>query len=170
MTKRDSCNEHDVREQYHRLTTALIAKNRMITTMESCTSGLIASLITDTEGASAIFKGACITYSNEAKIQAGVPETILAQYGVYSAETARAMAQAAADRFQTDLAIGVTGSFQNADPANPDSIPGEVYYAIAFEGDVTCHCCRLPTLPSRREAKLYVAGQVADTLLELLQA
>ena len=51
-----------------------------ITTMESATSGQIASLITDTEGSSAILKGAFITYCNEAKIMQGVPAEILDKY------------------------------------------------------------------------------------------
>lgn len=58
-------NESDIRADYHKLTKLLISKELHITTMESATSGQIASLITDTEGASAIFKGALITYCNE---------------------------------------------------------------------------------------------------------
>ena len=60
--------ESDIRNNYRALTKCLIEKHLSITTMESATSGQIASLITDTEGASAILKGAFITYSNEAKI------------------------------------------------------------------------------------------------------
>lgn len=71
-----------------------------ITTMESATSGQIASLITDTEGSSAILKGAFITYCNEAKIMQGVPAEILDKYTVYSKETAEAMAKACAENIQ----------------------------------------------------------------------
>ena len=60
--------EKDIRKDYKKLTELLIKKGLTITTMESATSGQIASLITDTEGASAVLKGAFITYSNEAKI------------------------------------------------------------------------------------------------------
>jgi len=67
-------NEQKIREDYRRLTLMLIEKNISITTMESCTSGQVASLISDTEGASGIMKGAFVTYSNEAKIKQGVPE------------------------------------------------------------------------------------------------
>ena len=58
--------EAAVRRKYEKLTHRLIELGMTITTMESCTSGQIASLITDTEGASAILKGAFVTYSNEA--------------------------------------------------------------------------------------------------------
>lgn len=44
-------NEREIRNDYRKITETLIEKGKTITTMESCTSGLIASLITDTEGA-----------------------------------------------------------------------------------------------------------------------
>ena len=47
-------NEDAIRAQYRQITTALIREGLTITTMESCTAGLIASLLTDTEGSSAI--------------------------------------------------------------------------------------------------------------------
>ena len=71
MKNANGYNESDIRKDYHNLTKLLIEKNMTITTMESATSGQIASLITDTEGSSAILKGAFITYCNEAKIMQG---------------------------------------------------------------------------------------------------
>ena len=64
--------EENVREKYDNLVKYLIKSNISITTMESCTAGQIASLLTDTSGSSAIIKGAFISYSNEAKIRLGV--------------------------------------------------------------------------------------------------
>ena len=86
MKNANGYNESDIRKDYHNLTKLLIEKNMTITTMESATSGQIASLITDTEGSSAILKGAFITYCNEAKIMQGVPAEILDKYTVYSKE------------------------------------------------------------------------------------
>ena len=63
--------ENNIRENYRKLTRLLISKGLTITTMESATSGQIASLITDTEGSSAVLKGAFVTYCNEAKIMQG---------------------------------------------------------------------------------------------------
>ena len=60
-------NESDIRHDYRKLTKLLIERGMTITTMESATSGQIASLITDTEGSSAVLKGAFVTYCNEAK-------------------------------------------------------------------------------------------------------
>ena len=86
----------------------LIAGRKTISTMESCTSGLIASMITDTEGASAIFPGGYVTYLNETKVFIGVEEAVIRQYGVYSKECARAMAQTVKEKLRTDIAIGIT--------------------------------------------------------------
>ena len=93
-------------------------------------------MITDTEGSSAVLKGAFVTYSNEAKIQQGVPREILEKYTVYSEETAAAMAQACLKAYHADIGIGVTGTMGNVDPANPEaSVPGQVYFAIAVRRD-----------------------------------
>ena len=162
-------SEADVREKYVRITRLLIRHRLTITTMESCTSGQIASLITDTEGASAIMKGAFITYSNEAKIRIGVPEEVIRQYGVYSNETAVSMADVCRREYAADFGIGVTGSFGNVDPNNADSIPGEVYFAISAKQDTVCFHCSVPPQPSRFSYKLYMADVVADQLLASLQ-
>lgn len=112
------------------ITRMLIEKKLEIATMESCTSGLIASNITDYEGASAILKGSCITYSNDTKIEAGVRRDIIEEYGVYSPETAFEMALTAEMKFMADIGIGITGSFGNVDTSNSDSMAGVIYYEI----------------------------------------
>ena len=157
-----------VHEEYNALTKALIEKGLSITTMESCTAGLIASLITDTEGSSAIIRGAYITYSNQAKIKAGVPAEIIEKYGVYSQETADAMAAACRKAFGADIGIGVTGSMGNLDPANNDSVPGEVFFAIDFKGAVTHQHIKIMPQESRFDYKLAVALEVVKTLTGLL--
>ena len=158
-----------VHKEFNALTNALIEKNITITTMESCTSGLIASLITDTEGSSAIFRGAYITYSNQAKIQAGVPSGIIEKFGVYSIETAVAMAAACRKAFGADIGIGVTGSMGNTDPANGDSVPGEVFFAIDFKGNVEKYYIKILPQESRFDYKLAVAAAVAKEINKLIR-
>ena len=121
-----------VQKKYNLLTKTLIAKKITITLMESCTSGLIASLITDTEGSSEIFKGSFVTYSNKAKIRQGVPAETIENFGVYSKETAMAMASACKKAMGTDIGIGITGTFGNVDPLNKDSTVGQAFFAIDF--------------------------------------
>lgn len=159
--------DEEIRADYQKLTRYLIEKNMTITTMESATSGQIASLITDTEGASAILKGAFITYSNEAKIQQGVPAEILEKYSVYSKETAWAMAEVAAKTYGARIGIGVTGTMGNVDPANQEaSVPGQVYFAICLDGDTQAYYVELEPQPSRLAYKLAVAKEVYDALME----
>lgn len=162
-------NETEIRNDYCRLTEMLIQKNLSITTMESATSGQIASLITDTEGASAIFKGAFITYCNEAKISHGVPAEIIEKYSVYSEQTASAMAKACAEAYKADIGIGVTGTMGNIDPANPaSSVPGNVYFAVFFREKIYSYHTELQPQSTRLAYKLAVAKEVYDKLTEIL--
>ena len=159
-------DEAAVRKGYRQLTKLLIEKEMTITTMESATSGQIASLITDTEGSSAVFKGAFVTYCNEAKVMQGVPADILDRYTVYSKETAEAMAAACAKTYQADIGIGVTGTMGNIDPANPDaSVPGQVYFAIVINGDMRSYYIELAVQPTRLTYKLAVAKEILDVLV-----
>lgn len=164
-----SYHEQEIRDNYRRLTKLLIEKRLTITTMESATSGQIASLITDTEGSSAVLKGAFITYCNEAKIMQGVPAEILDKYTVYSKETAEAMAQACVKAYDANIGIGVTGTMGNVDPANPDaSVPGQVYFAISFGGVMESYYIELPPQPSRLVYKLAVAEEIYERLMDRL--
>ena len=164
-------SEKEIRKDYAKLTKLLIEWNMPITTMESATAGQIASLITDTEGASAIFKGASITYSNETKIMQGVSAEVIHKYTVYSKETAEAMATACANMYGADIGIGVTGTMGNTDPDNADaSVPGQVYFAISLKGSVRSYVVEIPQQPSRLMYKLAVAKEVCDVLMGLLEA
>ena len=157
-------DETSVRRKYRQLTLDLIERGLTITTMESCTSGQIASLITDTEGASAILKAAFVTYSNEAKVRQGVPAEIIDIYGVYSPQCAVAMAEVCRGACEADIGIGITGSFGNVDPNNQDSEPGEVYFAIATRDGTRPFHCTVPPQTSRLAYKLYMADVIADQL------
>ena len=162
---RGTVDEAATREKYRQLTLKLIESGRTITTMESCTSGQVASLITDTEGASAVMPGAFVTYSNAAKVLMGVPAETIEAFGVYSAQTADAMARACRENCGTDIGVGVTGTFGNVDPNNADSAPGEVYFAIDRADGTTVWHCAVPAQPSRLSYKLYMADVIAGRLL-----
>ena len=162
-------NEREIRTHYRFLTQMLIEKHLTITTMESATSGQIASLITDTEGSSAVLKGAFVTYCNEAKIMQGVPAEIIETYTVYSEETAISMASACRQTYHADIGIGVTGTMGNIDPANPEaSKPGKVYFAVAFKDDVHAKSIELPPQPDRLTYKLAVAEEIWQFLSKLI--
>lgn len=156
----------DVQALYQQVTQRLIAHEKTISTMESCTAGLIASFLTDTEGASAILKGAFVTYCNEAKVQQGVPAEVIEAFGVYSEETARAMAIACRKAYGADVGIGVTGTIGRVDPANEDSEPGMVYVAMAMETGTESATLRIAEAEDRYGAKLAIAAWLGEKLLE----
>ncbi len=162
-------NEEEIRNDYRKLTKKLIEKNLYITTMESATSGLVASLITDTEGASAIMKGAFITYSNEAKIMQGVPEDIINKYSVYSRETVIAMANACKNTYKADIGIGISGTMGNVDPGNSEySTPGDVYFAISYKDKTEAYNIQLELMESRYMYKLAVAKEVYEKIMRMI--
>jgi nicotinamide-nucleotide amidase len=160
--------EMNVRREFEALTKYMISQRITVTTMESCTSGLIASLFTDTEGASAILHGAFVTYSNEAKIRMGVDADLIARYGVYSRETAHNMAQVCRQSYAADIGIGITGTFGNPDPANPDFETGKVFFCLETPTETVQREFTIPRQPTRYAYKLYTAAEVAKELKGVL--
>ena len=107
-------------------------KGLTLSCAESCTGGYFGKRITDVSGASKVFKGGFITYSNEAKIELlGVnPETI-EKYSAVSPQTAEEMAQGARECLKTDIAISITGEAgPDPDPATKQSV-GTVFIGIS---------------------------------------
>ena len=104
----------------------------LLTTVESCTGGMLASALTDIEGASAVFERGFITYSNQSKIETlGVKPDIIKSFGAVSAQTASNMALGALQYSKADFAIAITGV---AGPKSSESKPiGLVYIAIAHK-------------------------------------
>ncbi|MEM7395782.1 MAG: CinA family protein [Verrucomicrobiota bacterium] len=123
-------------EQATRMVQTLKQRELFMTTVESCTGGGFSNWITNISGASEVFQGGRVTYSNEEKLELGVPLAVIDQYTVYSLETALAMAEAGIRKaVRADVGVGITGSISRIDPANPGSRPGEVYIAVVF-GDL----------------------------------
>lgn len=159
-------NKEKIRSEYINFTKQLINRNITITTMESCTGGLISSLITDTEGSSAIFAGSFVTYSNNAKIMLGVPSETIKKYSVYSEKTAKAMAIAARNSFNAMLGIGVTGTTGNIDPKNQkDSVPGKIYFSISLKQKTESFSIELPPQDSRADYKFLAAEKILEKLV-----
>lgn len=108
-----------------------------LATAESCTGGLLASLLTDVEGKSHVFDRGFVTYSDDAKQQElGVPLRLIHQNGAVSEPVARAMAEGALRAARAGMAVAITGF---AGPAGPDDEPGLVHFALAAEGAPTVH-------------------------------
>lgn len=103
---------------------------------ESCTGGLIAKRITDLAGASSVFHGGVVSYTNEVKHGVlGVPRELLDQFGAVSAPVAEAMAEGARRALGADLAVSATG-VAGPDPDDRGNPVGLVYVALAWDGGV----------------------------------
>lgn len=87
-----------------------ILQGKTLCTAESCTGGAIGAVLTAVSGASNVFKGGIISYTNEVKHKLlGVDEDLLEIVGAVSAPVARAMAKGARQALDADIAVSVTG-------------------------------------------------------------
>ncbi len=116
---------------------------RTIAVVESCTGGLLGSLITDVPGSSAVFLGGWLTYSNEMKQRlVGVPALTFAPGGpgAVSRECAQAMAAGGLERSGATDCLSITGIAGPLGPGereNPDKPVGTVWIALASRESVT---------------------------------
>jgi PncC family amidohydrolase len=102
--------DRDLADAANRLGAALLAGEWTLSSAESSTAGLIGHAITMVSGASRYYVGGVIAYSNLAKVlELGVPGDLIAKHGAVSAEVVEAMVEGVRSRFDTDLAVAVTG-------------------------------------------------------------
>lgn len=88
----------------------LLAQRQTLSVAESCTGGLVSSLLTDMPGSSAYTLANVVTYSNAAKTRLlGVPEALLSQHGAVSGQVAEAMALGASQLMGADWGLSLTG-------------------------------------------------------------
>ena len=129
---------------------------------ESCTGGLLANAFTDVAGASRVFAGSAVCYSNDAKMNIlGIPDSILAQHGAVSAECAAAMATAAAEKFGSDYALSVTGYAGPGGGTDADPV-GTVYIGYASPTGVWSRRVHLPG--DRVQVKLRAVNTALDLM------
>jgi nicotinamide-nucleotide amidase len=105
-----------------------------LATAESCTGGLVGARLTDVAGASDVYVGGVISYSNEVKERRlGVPAAVLARHGAVSAEAAQAMAEGALSELGADAAVAVTG-IAGPGGGTPEKPVGLVYISVLASG------------------------------------
>lgn len=105
-----------------------------LATAESCTGGLLSGQLTKIAGASDVFRGSVVSYSNDAKeTLLGVATETLADHGAVSAEVAAETAEGARKAFDADIAIAVTGIAGPSGGTEAKPV-GLVYLCVAGPG------------------------------------
>jgi nicotinamide-nucleotide amidase len=124
----------ETEEAARRLLAKACDRGLMFATAESCTGGMLASLLTDVQGVAHAFDRGFVTYTEEAKNEMlGVPLDLIREKGAVSAEVAVAMAEGALQSSRANIALGVTGF------ADSGEEPGLVHFACARAGRRTLH-------------------------------
>ncbi|WP_029057061.1 CinA family protein [Stappia stellulata] len=124
------------------LIAAFTRTGRTIATAESCTGGLIAALLTEIPGSSAVLERGFVTYSNAAKTDLlGIAETLIGEHGAVSREVALAMASGALKASNADVAVSVTGVAGPGGGSGQKPV-GLVHFGFAARGRATVHAER----------------------------
>ncbi|MEO8348062.1 MAG: CinA family nicotinamide mononucleotide deamidase-related protein, partial [Acidobacteriota bacterium] len=106
-------------------------RGKTLAVAESCTGGLVSSLLTDVPGASAWYLGTVVSYADSAKVALlGVPGQVLDREGSVSEATALEMAKGARRAFGSDLAAAITG-IAGPDGGSEEKPVGTVFFAVA---------------------------------------
>ena len=158
-----SLSSPTLEERAARLIATCATRGLTLATAESCTGGLVAAALTSVPGASAVFLGAVVAYSNAVKIRLlGVPSELLAEKGAVNADVARAMARGACEALSASLGLAVTGI---AGPAGgtPEKPVGRIHIAVSGPGarDQRHRQLDLGNLP-RHEIRLVSAAALLD--------
>lgn len=162
----DKVKKHVVIDEDIALEKALLdlmkANNLTLSTAESCTGGLIAHLITQHPGCSAVFAGGAVTYSNALKMSVlGVKAETLEQFGAVSEQTVKEMAYGARINFKTDYAVAVSG-VAGPDGGSEDKPVGTVWIAVANQHHVIA---RLFNFSNRRVQNIERSAIAALTMV-----
>lgn len=122
------------------LLAALAGRGMTMASAESCTGGMVAAAITDIPGASAVFRGGVVVYSNDAKVRLlGVQARTMASFGAVSEQTAQEMASGMARTIGADCAVAITG-IAGPDGGSADKPVGTVWFGFAVRGATTAEC------------------------------
>ncbi len=120
---------------------ALKERGLTMTTVESCTGGMIAAAVTSVAGSSSVFHQGYVTYCDAAKHEmAGVRKKTLRKYTAVSRQTAKEMAAGGARAAKADCCISVTG-YAGPPSGEPGEEVGLVYIGCAFRGKVKVKEC-----------------------------
>ena len=158
----------DVESLEQVVSAALLERGLTLSAAESCTGGLIAKRMTDLPGASKVFRGGVVSYTNGVKSGIlGVPEALLEEQGAVSEPVARVMAEGCRRVCGSDLAVSVTGV---AGPESDDrgNEVGTVYIALASDQGTICRKLSCGKGRGRERVRSAAAQNAFDMLRRTL--
>ena len=142
----------------------------MVAAAESCTGGLLSSMLTNVSGSSAYFERGVVSYSNEAKFELlGVDPDVLEREGAVSAPVARQMARGVMESGGTAYGVSTTG-IAGPTGGTPEKPVGTVFIGVAEgSGDGSASANRYQFDGSRRERKSQFAEQALADLIATIE-
>ena len=151
-----------------KLAQTLIDKNLTIATAESCTGGLISSLLTDISGSSAFVKLNFVTYANEAKHEIlGVSNKVLEKFGAVSEQCAKEMAEGLMKKTNCDIALCTTG-VAGPTGGTKEKPVGLCYISCRYKETTTVEKVILNPKTKRKELKLQFAQKAIELAYKTL--
>jgi len=145
----------------------LIERGKKVAVAESCTGGMLASLLTSVAGSSNYFERGWVTYSPESKMELlGVKKEHIEQFGVVSYQVALDMAEGVRRQVKVDFAIGITG-YAGPGGGTPENPVGTVYIGLAYQNKVKAFRFGFYGL-ERREVQLMSSYTTLDMLRRLI--
>lgn len=145
----------------------LRALDRTLAVAESCTGGSLADAFTDLPGASKVFHGGIVCYTNDAKVSLlEIPECILDQHGAVSPECAVALASAAAEKFSAEHGLSITG-FAGPGGGNQENPVGTIH--IGYHSPIGAWCKSVRYTGGRLDVKARAVNAALDWMRRKLR-
>ncbi len=142
-------------------------KGLTLSVAESLTGGVIAKRITDISGASDVFVGGCVTYTNEVKHRLlGVKRETLDTYGAVSKEVAAQMARGVREATGADIGVSATGIAGPTGGTEKTPV-GTVYIGISTKDGENVRRLSLSAMRSREFIRNVSATNAYDMILKL---
>lgn len=147
----------------------LAARKKTVAVAESCTGGLIASLITDVAGSSDYFVYSAVTYSNDAKVEfLDVKKETIVDFGAVHEQTAKEMAVNVKDKCGADYGISTSG-IAGPGGGSLEKPVGTVCIGLAGPGTAKSKRYHFP-FDDRKKNKQIFAATALNSLLKLVRA
>ena len=137
-----------------------------LATAESCTGGLLSKRLTDIPGASKVYLGGVVAYSEQSKVELlGVDPGMISEFNAVSRDVAIAMADGVRLKHNADIGIGITG-IAGPDSDSSGQEPGTVFIALTTKDDSICREPRL--FHDRERIRIGAANNALDMIRRLL--